>query len=151
MNISHCFIGCKVTLHFCFPCTNQPFQNRSFGFVICIVKLDVFFLHERSKMSVQKFCALICHDFFRLRPQAKINLNASTSAGATSVLKHYASHGTGTDMGLHGCTFPVFTAFISNMSGAIQPIQVIIDDVIKKEVETNRGKLSSICDTVLKT
>ena len=68
---------------------------------------------------------------------------------AASVLKHHAGHGTGSDMGLHGCTFPVFTAFVSNMSGATQPIEVIIDDAVKKEIEANRAKLASISDTVL--
>ncbi|XP_046863579.1 52 kDa repressor of the inhibitor of the protein kinase-like [Xenia sp. Carnegie-2017] len=51
--------------------------------------------------------------------------------------------------GLHASTFPVYSAFKSNMSGKTKGINVIIDSKVKKEVEGNRAKLSSITDTVL--
>ena len=52
-------------------------------------------------------------------------------------------------MGLHACTFPILTSLLLQMSGAAQPIEIIIDSVIKKEVEENRKKLAPIVDSVL--
>ena len=52
-------------------------------------------------------------------------------------------------MGLHASTFPMLTALLAQMSGATQPIEVILDKNVKKEIEENRNKLASIADAVL--
>ena len=43
----------------------------------------------------------------------------------------------------------ILTSLLSQMSGAAQPIEIIIDSCIKKEVEENRKKLAPIVDSVL--
>ena len=52
-------------------------------------------------------------------------------------------------MGLHACTFPILTSLLSQMSGIVQPMKVILDANIKKEIEDNRKKLAPIVDTVI--
>ena len=68
---------------------------------------------------------------------------------ATYTFKRHSVHGTGGEMSLHACTFPILTSMPSQMSGAAQPIKVIIDSGIRKEVEENRKKLAPIVDSVL--
>ena len=64
-------------------------------------------------------------------------------------MKHHAGQGLGGEMGLHACTFPILTSLLSQMSGKAQPIEVILDTNLKKEIEENRKKLGSIVDSVL--
>ena len=52
-------------------------------------------------------------------------------------------------MRLHASTFPMLTALLAQMSGATQPIEVILDTNVKREIEENRDKLASIADAVL--
>ncbi len=52
-------------------------------------------------------------------------------------------------MGLHVSTFPMLTALLAQISGAAQPIEVMLDKSVKKEIEENRSKLASIADAVL--
>ena len=61
----------------------------------------------------------------------------------------HAGHGAGGEMGLYACTFPIITSLLSQMSGIVQPIEVILDANIKKEIEDNRKKLAPIVDTVI--
>ena len=68
---------------------------------------------------------------------------------AIFTFRRHAGHGTGGEIGLHACTFPILTSLLSQMSGAAQPIEIIIDSGIKKEVEENREKLAPIVDSVL--
>lgn len=68
---------------------------------------------------------------------------------ATFTFKRHAGHGTGGEMGLHASTFPILTSLLAQMSGTAQPIEVIVDTNLKKEVEENRRKLAPIIDTVL--
>ena len=68
---------------------------------------------------------------------------------AAYTFERHAGHGTGGEMGLHACTFPILTSLLSQMSGTAQPIEVIIDSGIRKEVEENRKKLAPIVDSVL--
>ena len=60
----------------------------------------------------------------------------------------HAGHGAGGEMGLRACTFPILTSLISQMSGTVQPIEVILDINIKKEIADNRKKLAPIVDTL---
>ena len=53
----------------------------------------------------------------------------------------HAGHGAGGDMGLHTCTFPILASLLSQMSGIVQAIEVILDANIKKDVEDNRKNL----------
>ena len=68
---------------------------------------------------------------------------------AILTFKRHAGHGTSVEMGLHACTFPILTSLLSQMSRAAQPIEVIINSSIKKEIEENRKKLAPIVDSVL--
>ena len=68
---------------------------------------------------------------------------------AAFTFKKHAGHGTGGEMGLHASTFPMLTALLAQMSGAAQPIEVILEKNVKKEIEENRNKLASIADAVL--
>ena len=68
---------------------------------------------------------------------------------AASTSRRHAGHGTGGEMGLHACTFPTLTSLLSQMSGIVQPIEVILDSNIKKEIEDNRKKLAPIVGTVI--
>ena len=52
-------------------------------------------------------------------------------------------------MGLHACTFPMLTALLSQMTGALQSIDNIMDANVKKEIEKNSEILRSIVDSVL--
>ena len=52
-------------------------------------------------------------------------------------------------MGLHASTFPMLTALLAQMSGATQPIEVILDVNVKRKMEENRDKLASITNAVL--
>ena len=52
-------------------------------------------------------------------------------------------------MGLHACTFPMLAALLSQMTGASQPIDNIMDANVKKEIEKNREILRPIVDSVL--
>ena len=61
----------------------------------------------------------------------------------------HAGHGAGGEMGLHACTFPILTSLLSQMPGIVQPIEVILDANIKKDIEDNRKKLAPIVDTVI--
>lgn len=70
-------------------------------------------------------------------------------SGAAFTFKRHAGHGTGGEMGLHACTFPILTSLLSQMSGAVQPIEVILDANLKKEIEENRMKLAPIIDSVV--
>ena len=70
-------------------------------------------------------------------------------SGAAYTLKHHAGQGLGGEMGLHACTFPILTSLLSQMSGKAQPIEVILDTNLKKEIKENRKKLASIVDTVV--
>ena len=69
--------------------------------------------------------------------------------GAAYALKLHALHGSGREIGLHACTFPILTSLLSQISGATQPIEVILDTSHKKEIEDNRKKLVPIVDTVV--
>ena len=69
--------------------------------------------------------------------------------GAAYNFKRHAGHGTGGEMGLHGCTFPILTSLLTQISGAAQPIEVLLDSQLKKEVEENRRKLAPIIDSVI--
>ena len=68
---------------------------------------------------------------------------------AAYTFKRHAGHGTGGEMGLHGCTFPILTNLLTQISGTAQPIEVVLDSHLKKEVEENRRKLAPIIDSVL--
>ena len=70
-------------------------------------------------------------------------------SGAAYTLKNHAGHGTGGEMGLHACTFPILTSLLFQMSGKAQPIEVILDTNLKKEIENNRKKLAPIVDSVI--
>ena len=61
----------------------------------------------------------------------------------------HAGHGTGGEMGLHAFTFPILTSLLSQMSEIVQPIEVILDANIKKDIEDNRKKLAPIVDNVI--
>ena len=65
------------------------------------------------------------------------------------LLKKHSGHGTGAEMRLHASTFPILQALLSQISGAPQPIDVILDAKLRKEVKDNRAKLSSIVDNVI--
>jgi hypothetical protein len=52
-------------------------------------------------------------------------------------------------MGLHASTFPILQALLSQISGAAQPINLILDANLRKEVANNRQKLVPIVDTVI--
>lgn len=67
---------------------------------------------------------------------------------AASAFRRHVGHGTGGEMGLHACTFPLLTNLLSQLSGATQPIEIIIDSNLKKEVAENRKKLEPIVDAV---
>ena len=68
---------------------------------------------------------------------------------AIFTFRRRAGHGTGGEMGFHACRFPILTSLLSRMSDAAQPIEIIIDSGIKKELEENRKKLAPIVDSVL--
>ena len=68
---------------------------------------------------------------------------------AAFTFKRHAGHGTGGEMGLHACTFPMLASLLAQMSAAAQPIEVIVDANMKKEIEENRKKLAPIVDSVL--
>ncbi len=67
---------------------------------------------------------------------------------ATYTFKRHAGCGTGGEMGLHASTFPILASLLAQMSGAAQPIEVIVDANLKKQVEENRRKLAPIIDSV---
>ena len=52
-------------------------------------------------------------------------------------------------MGLHACTFPILTSLLSQMSGAAQPIEIMMNESVKQEIKDNRCKLAPIVDSVL--
>ena len=60
---------------------------------------------------------------------------------AAGIFKCHAGHGTGEEMGLHACTFPILTSLLSQMSGAAQPIEMM-DESVKKEMKENRNNLA---------
>ena len=68
---------------------------------------------------------------------------------AVYTFKKHAGHSTGVEMGLHASTFPILQALLSQISGAAQPINVILDANLRKEIENNRQKLVPIVDTVI--
>ena len=68
---------------------------------------------------------------------------------AVSTFKTHSGRNTGADMGLHACTFPLLTSFLSQMSGATESIETMIDTNVKKEIEKNRKLLRPIVDTVI--
>ena len=68
---------------------------------------------------------------------------------AVFTFKKHADHGTGAEIGLHAHTFPILQALLSQVTGAAQPIDLILDTNLRKEVENNRKKLESIVDTVI--
>jgi hypothetical protein len=70
-------------------------------------------------------------------------------SGAAYTLKNHARQGLSGEMGLHACTFPILTSLLSQMSGKAQPIEVILDSNIKREVKENRNKLASIVNSVV--
>lgn len=82
----------------------------------------------------------ICKLFFE--PLVKWN-------NAVFTFKKHAGHGTGAEMGLHASTFPILQALLSQISGAAQPINLILDANLRKEVANNRQKLAPIVDTVI--
>ena len=51
--------------------------------------------------------------------------------------------------GLHSCTFPILTSLLSQISGAAQSIDVVIDSNLKEEVKKNRQILNPIVDSVI--
>jgi hypothetical protein len=59
--------------------------------------------------------------------------------------KKHAGHGTGAEMGLHASTFPILQALLSQISGTAQPIDLILDANLRKEVENNRQKIGTHC------
>ena len=68
---------------------------------------------------------------------------------AMSTFKRHVGNNTGGEMGLHACTFPMLAALLSQMTGASQPIDNIMDTNVKKEIEKNREILRPIVDSVL--
>ena len=70
-------------------------------------------------------------------------------SNAAFTFKRHAGHDTGGKMGLHACTFPTLASLLAQMSGAAQPIEVIVDANLKKEIGENRKKLTPIVDSVL--
>ena len=54
-------------------------------------------------------------------------------------------------MGLHACTctLPILASLLAQMSGAPQPIEVIVDTNIKEEIQENRKKLAPVVHSVL--
>ena len=84
-------------------------------------------------------CVLFCDRFLGKAGKLK-NLHAS--------FKRHAGHGTGGEMGLHACTFPILMSLLSQVTGASQPIEIMMDSNIKKEVGDNRKKLKPIVDAV---
>ena len=60
---------------------------------------------------------------------------------AAGIFKCHAGHGTGEEMGLHACTFPILTFLLSHMSEAAQPIEMM-DESVKKEIKQNRINLA---------
>ena len=63
---------------------------------------------------------------------------------ASTLKRHVAAK----EMGLHSYTFPILTSLLSQISGAAQSIDVIIDGNLKKEIEENRRILNPIIDSV---
>lgn len=59
---------------------------------------------------------------------------------AMSTFKRHAGNNTGGEMGLHACTFPMLAGLLSQMTGASQPIDNIMDANVKKEIEKKIGK-----------
>ena len=55
----------------------------------------------------------------------------------------------GGQVGLHVYTFPILTFLLFQTSGKAEPIEVIFDTNLKKEIEENRKKRASIVDTVV--
>ncbi|XP_046864226.1 52 kDa repressor of the inhibitor of the protein kinase-like isoform X1 [Xenia sp. Carnegie-2017] len=53
------------------------------------------------------------------------------------------------EVGLHASTSPIFDALRSQISGTLQPIEMIMDAGNKKEIEQNREILSPIIDSVI--
>ena len=51
-------------------------------------------------------------------------------------------------MGLHACTFPILTSLLSQVAGYAQPIEIMMDTNLRKEVADNRKKLKPIVDAV---
>jgi hypothetical protein len=70
-------------------------------------------------------------------------------SGAANTFKQHVGYGTGRENSLHASTFPILTSFLSQKSGKVQPIEVIIDTNIRKEIEENRKKLAPIVDSVI--
>ncbi|XP_028406782.1 52 kDa repressor of the inhibitor of the protein kinase-like [Dendronephthya gigantea] len=68
---------------------------------------------------------------------------------AAFTFKKHAGHGKGGEMGLHASTSPMLTAILAQISGAAEPIEIVLDKNLKKEIEENRSKLASIADAVL--
>ena len=67
---------------------------------------------------------------------------------ASTSFKWHAGHGTGGEMGLHACTFPILTSLLSQVAGYAQPIEIMMDTNLRKEVADNRKKLKPIVDAV---
>ena len=67
---------------------------------------------------------------------------------ASTSFERHAGHGTGGEMGLHACTFLILTSLLSQVAGYAQPIEIMMDSNLRKEVADNRKKLKPIVDAV---
>ena len=60
---------------------------------------------------------------------------------AAYTFKRHAGHGTRGEMDLHGCTFPILTNLLTQISGAAQPIEVVLHSHLKKRLRKIGGNL----------
>ena len=93
-------------------------------------------------------CVLFGHRF--PGKAAKIlKLFSEALTNAVYTFNKHTGHGTGAEMSLYASTFPILHSIISQLCGVAQPIDLILDTNLRKEVEDNRKKLAPIVDTVL--
>ena len=136
----------RANEHYIFPKTN----GRSFRYDW--LKLYLWLCYSPCRDGAYYLSCVLFGDRFPGKA-GKIHKLFSESLtycnGAAYNFKCHAGHGTRGEMGLHGCTFPILTSLLTQISGAAQPIEVILDSQLKKEVEENRRKLAPIIDSVI--
>ena len=131
----------KPTKEYCFPKHN----GRSFRYDW--LNLYPWLCYSPSKDGAYSLSCVLFGDRFPTKTGRISRLFSEPlchwNDAASTLKRHVVVNG------LHSCTFPILTSLLSQISGAAQSIDVVIDNNLKEEVRKNRQILNPIVDSVI--
>lgn len=136
----------KPDKNYCFPKT----KGRSFRYEW--LELYPWLHYSPSKDGAFCLACVLFGDRFPIKASKIRKLFSEPLCrwnDAAFTFKSHTGHGTGGEMGLHSSTYPFFKSFISQVSGIAKPIEVLVNESIRKEIAENRKKLAPIIDTAI--